>query len=89
MGKFRIVPSKSDNDSDIASHTSVGKSKNKDTGRRLEDSITSKGLRRKLNLDRRVIRNERRVNLDPHYKGAARRFTVDTRANQKDRRDKG
>jgi len=83
MGKPKIKPNKESNVVDIAS---AGNSQN--TSRRLEDSIIAKGSKRKLNLDRRVKRNERRVDLDPNYKGKARRFTIDTRVDRKDRREK-
>jgi len=83
MGKPKIKPNKESNVVDI---TSAGNSQN--TSRRLEDAIIAKGSKRKLNLDRRVKRNERRVDLDPNYKGKARRFTIDTRVDRKDRREK-
>jgi len=79
MGKLKIVPDKSDDNSELKDGT----------GRRQEDAMSSRGLKRKLNLDRRVKRRERRGDSDPNYKGVTRRFTIDTRANQKkDRRDK-
>ncbi len=83
MGKSKIKPNK---DSNVVDITSAGNNQN--TGRRLEDAIITRGSKRKLNFDRRVKRNERRVDLDPNYKGKARRFTIDTRAGRKDRRDK-
>jgi len=88
MGKLKIVPGKSANKSEITDDTSSENGKKDGTGRRLEDAISSRGLKRKLNLDRRVKRRERRGESDPNYKGITRRFTIDTRANQKDRRDK-
>ena len=83
MGKPKIKPNK---DSNVVDITSAGNSQN--TGRRQEDAIIARGSKRKLNLDRRIKRNERRVDLDPNYKGKARRFTIDIRTNRKDRRDK-
>ena len=83
MGKPKIKPNK---DSNVVDITSAGNNQN--TGRRLEDEIIARGLKRKLNLDRRVKRSERRVDLDPTYKGKARRITIDPRADRKDRRDK-
>ncbi len=83
MGKSKIKPNK---DSNVVDITSAGNNQN--TGRRLEDAIIARGSKRNLNFDRRVKRNERRVDLDPNYKGKARRFTIDTRAGRKDRRGK-
>jgi len=83
MGKPKIKPNK---DSNVVDITSAGNSQN--TGRRLEDEIIATGSKRKLNLDRRIKRIDRRVDLDPTYKGKARRFTIDTRADRKDRRDR-
>ena len=88
MGKLKIVPDKSDDNSELTDDTSSENSKKDGTGRRLEDAIGSRGLKRNLNLDRRVKRRERRGDSDPNYKGITRRFTIDTRTNQKDRRDK-
>jgi len=88
MGKLKIVPDKSDDISELTDDASTAISKKDGAGRRLEDAIGSGGLKRKLNLDRRVKRRERRGDSDPNYKGVTRRFTIDTRANQKDRRDK-
>jgi hypothetical protein len=88
MGKLKIVPGKSANHSEIADDTGSKNSKKDGTGRRLEDTISSRGLKRILNLDRRVKRKERRGESDPNYKGITRRFTIDARANRKDPRDK-
>ena len=88
MGKLKIEPGKPGNNSEIADDTSLENSKKDGTGRRQEDAISSRGLKRKLNLDRRVKRRERRGESDPNYKGVTRRFKIDTRANHKDRRDK-
>ena len=54
--------------------------------RRIQDSITSRDPTRKLNLDRRTINSERRVNNDPNYCGQTRRYTIDRRLHTKDRR---
>jgi len=88
MGKLKIVSDKSDDNSELTDDTSTAISKKDSTGRRLEDAIASSGLKRKLNLDRRVKRSERRGESDPNYKGTARRFTIDIRSTKKDRRDK-
>jgi len=88
MGKLKIASGNSANFSEKADDTSSENSKKDGTGRRLEDAISSSGIKRKLNLDRRIKRRERRGESDPNYKGITRRFTIDTRANHKDRRDK-
>ena len=80
---------KSANDSEVADDVSVENSEKKNTGRRLQDGIISKGTNRKLNLDRRVVNSDRRVNTDSNYNGQARRYNIDRRLNLKDRRDKG
>jgi hypothetical protein len=89
MEKLKIVPDKSDDNSELTDDTSTTIGKKKVGGRRLEDAITSSGLKRKLNLDRRVNRSERRGESDPNYKGVTRRFTIDTRSTKKDRRNRG
>ena len=88
MGKPKIVPDKSDGNTELTDDTSTAISKKNGTGRRLEDAITPTGLRRKLNLERRVKRSERRGESDPNYKGKTRRFTIDTRSTKKDRRNR-
>ncbi len=88
MEKSKQEPNKSTKDSDIAEDTSVAKSENKDTGRRLKDSVALKNPTRKLNLERRVPSDERRVDVDPRYRGPTRRYTIDSRVKLKDRRDK-
>jgi len=88
MEKSKKEPNKSTKDSDIAEDTSVVKSENKDTGRRLKDTVALKNSTRKLNLERRVPSDERRGDTDLRYKGPARRYTVDSRVKLKDRRDK-
>ena len=55
---------KSANDSEAADDVSVENSEKKNTGRRLQDGIISKDPYRKLNLDRRVVNSDRRVNTD-------------------------
>ncbi|MGB5397536.1 MAG: hypothetical protein WBN96_10335 [Gammaproteobacteria bacterium] len=57
-------------------------------GRRLQDAITSKDPKRKLNLDRRAVNSDRRTERNPGYQGQALRFTIDRRRNLKDRRKK-
>jgi len=54
--------------------------------RRLQDSITSKNPTGKMNLDRRYPNSERRSNKDSDYEGPPRRFTIDRRKTNKDRR---
>jgi len=88
MGKLKIVPDKLDENSELTDDTSLENSKKDGTSRRLEDAISSRGLKRKLNLDRRVKRSERRGESDPNYRGKTRRFTIDTRSTKKDRRNK-
>ncbi len=88
MGKLKIVPDKSDGNSELTDDTSTAISNKNGTSRRLEDAITSTGLRRKLNLERRFKRSERRGESDPNYKGKTRRFTIDTRSTKKDRRNR-
>ena len=78
---------KSAGQSKIADDTSVGNSEKQDAGRRLEDTILAKGLKRNLNLERRIPSIDRRAEADPNYKGPVRRYTIDPRANVKDRRD--
>jgi hypothetical protein len=80
--------SKSARELDTSDDTSVESSEKKNTGRRLQDAIISKDPTRKMNLDRRTARSDRRADTDPKYKGPARRFTIDRRLTSKDRRDK-
>jgi hypothetical protein len=87
MEKSKEESNKSIKDSDIAEDSSVAKMENKNTGRRLQDTVTLKDSNRKLNLERRISSVERRVEADPHYKGPSRRYNIDSRVN-KDRRDK-
>ena len=54
--------------------------------RRTQDSITAKNSARKMNLNRRGKNSERRGNGDPGYNGPHRRYTVDRRLTNKDRR---
>ena len=89
MVTSKTESNKSANDSEVADDVSVENSEKKNTGRRLQDGIISKGPNRKLNLDRRVVNSDRRVNTDSNYNGQARRYNIDRRLNLKDRRDKG
>jgi len=84
----KIVPDKSSSDSETVDDMSLDNSKEKNTGRRLQDGILSKDPGRKFNLDRRIKNSDRRVDTDPGYKGPARRLNIDRRLNLKDRRDK-
>ena len=88
MEKSTKEPNKPANDSVKKEDPSVGNSEKKDTGRRLQDSAIVKDSNRKLNLERRVPSDERRIDADPHYKGPARRYTIDSRVKLKDRREK-
>ena len=85
----KIESKKSANNSEKADDIDVDNSEKKGAGRRLQDAITSDNLNRKLNLDRRIVNNDRRANTDPNYKGTARRNTIDRRMDLKDRREKG
>jgi len=88
MEKNKTDLKKSANDSKITDDTSVENSEKKETGRRLQDAIISKDPHRKMNLDRRTARSDRRVDSDPHYRGPSRRYTIDRRLKLKDRRSK-
>ena len=76
-------------DSDISDDVSMLNTEEKDTDRRLQDILSKDHPKRKMNLDRRAPKSERRVNTNPHYNGPVRRYTIDRRLNLKDRRDKG
>lgn len=89
MKKTKIEPNQSASDSKIEDGISVENSGMKNAGRRLNDTLTSNNKNRKLNLDRRVVNNERRINTGPNYKGPVRRYTIDRRLNLRDRRDMG
>lgn len=78
---------KNESDKESENDSRAGNNENKKTGRRIQDAITSKNPSRKLNLDRRTARNERRANADPNYKGPSKRYNIDRRQNTKDRRD--
>jgi len=88
MEKSKKISSKSSNDSEVVKGDGVGNSEKKRTGRRLQDTVILKDSSRKLNLERRILSVDRRVDTDPDYKGPARRYTVDSRVKLKDRRDK-
>ena len=87
MGNSQLKSKNQTRDSNITDDTGKKNVGKKATGRRLQDAITLKNPKRKLNLDRRAAFSDRRDNTDPHYKGPARRITIDTR-DTKDRRDK-
>lgn len=53
---------------------------------RIQDSIASKNPTGKMNLDRRCPNSERRSNKDSDYEGKPRRYTIDRRKTNKDRR---
>lgn len=86
MKTQKVESNKAANDSELADDKSVEDSVKKGSGRRLQDGILSKDPNRKLNLDRRTARNDRRCDSDPHYSGQSRRYTIDRRKNTKDRR---
>lgn len=54
--------------------------------RRIKDGISLKKSYRKMNLDRRHEDSERRGKLDPNYTGPCRRYNIDRRLTNKDRR---
>ena len=54
--------------------------------RRIKDGISLKKSYRKMNLDRRHEDSERRGNRDPNYTGPCRRYNIDRRLTNKDRR---
>jgi hypothetical protein len=60
---------------------------NNDNHRRLQDTFTKGHPKRKMNLDRRSVSSDRRVDVHDHYRGKARRYTIDRRLNLKDRRE--
>lgn len=74
--------------SDKTDDNDTSKTVRAETNQRLQDSVSASHPKRKLNLDRRVKKSERRVNSDPGYKGPVRRYTIDRRINLKDRRAK-
>jgi len=74
--------------SEKADDSDVSKTVRAETHQRLQDTVSASHPKRKLNLDRRVEKSERRVNSDPGYKGPVRRYTIDRRINLKDRRAK-
>jgi len=86
MGNSQLKSNNQAGDSNITDDTGKKSGGKKVTGRRLQDAITSKNPKRKLNLDRRAKFSDRRDNTDPHYKGPARRINIDTR-DTKDRRN--
>ena len=69
-------------------NTDVSNTTRKGTNQRLQDTVSSSNLNRKLNLDRRAAKSDRRVNSNPSYKGPVRRYTIDRRLNLNDRRTK-
>lgn len=86
MDKSKKEPGKSAKDSELEG-TGAEKNEKKLARRRLQDAVDAKNPKRKLNLDRRANPQDRRTGIDPHYKGPARRFSIDSR-NPKERRDK-
>lgn len=70
-------------------NTEVSNTVRKETNQRLQDTVNSNNLKRKLNLDRRAVKSERRVSSNSGYKGPVRRYTIDRRLNLNDRRAKG
>ena len=86
MDKPKKEPNQPAGDSDIVD-TGAENSEKKVTSRRLQDAIDAKNPNRKMNLDRRANPNDRRTDIDPQYKGPARRYSIDSR-NPKERGDK-
>ena len=74
------------NDSEAGQVPGVGDGEKKKFGRRLQDAITSKDPKRKLNLDRRSKNSDRRTDKNPGYQGRTLRYNIDRRRNIKDRR---
>jgi len=87
MEKPKTNPDKFAIEVDTKDDAGAGRDNKKATGRRLQDAITSKNPNRKMKLDRRIKSDDRRDRQDPHYKGPARRNSIDTRGS-KERRDK-
>jgi hypothetical protein len=83
-----LTLNKSADDLAIVDDTSVGITDKKDIDRRLQDTLTKDHPKRKMNLDRRAVSSDRRVDANDHYRGKARRYTIDRRLNLKDRREK-
>lgn len=54
--------------------------------RRIEDDMEDKHTTQTMNLERRVKYNERRRKSSSTYAGPARRFNIDRRMSNKDRR---
>jgi len=79
---------KSFDDSVKIDNADVSNTVRKETNQRLQDTVNSNNQNRKLNLDRRAVKSDRRVNSDPSYKGPVRRYTIDRRLNLNDRRTK-
>ncbi len=86
MENSELKPNDPARDSGITHDTGIDHSEKKATYRRLQDVATLKYPNRKMNLDRRVTPVDRRVYTDLHYKGPARRISIDAR-NSIDRRD--
>lgn len=72
-----------------ADSATVANGEKKDTIRALQNGINlkqSKQNRRTIRCDRR-LNTDRRSCIDSNYTGVSRRYTIDRRANTKDRRD--
>ena len=82
----KLEINKSANDLERVDDISVENNEKEGTGRRLQDKFSKEHTNRKMNLDRRTLGSDRRVKEDPHYKGRARRYTIDRRWILKDRR---
>ena len=80
------TPEKAFDDSGKIDNTDVSSTVRKETNQRLQDTVSASHPKRKLNLDRRAEKSDRRVNSDPSYKGPVRRYTIDRRINLNDRR---
>jgi len=79
---------KASEDSVKLNNTDVSNTARQETNQRLQDTVNSNNLKRKLNLDRRAVKSDRRVSSNPSYKGPVRRYTIDRRLNLNDRRTK-
>ena len=87
MKTSKFEPNKSAIDTEIKDDISVENNEKEGIDRRLQDKLSKEHPKRKMNLDRRTIGSGRRVDADSHYKGVARRYTIDRRLNLKERRD--
>lgn len=84
----KLALNKSTGDRARVNDASVEATDKKEADRRLQDTLSKDHPKRIMNLDRRAVRSDRRVDENAHYRGKARRYTIDRRLNLKDRREK-